>query len=196
MRYPIPVSHWGCRVVPLAAITIAALLGTGCGGRQPQTAPTPPRETAPGVNAPTRAEVSYPAPDMVLRTLAGDTISTRDYRGRVLVVCFWATWCKPCLRAADYLARLAPDQEPPDPAMLGIALNDPDSAAVLAHVSDLAMPYPVIVDVDGRIADAYGGVYVLPTTFLVSRDGSVVTRISGLASPDSLAAWIRSVSGR
>jgi thiol-disulfide isomerase/thioredoxin len=179
---------------PAGAIVAAALLVVlvaACGGAEPRGPRPDPREIVVGSGATAATATSYPLPDLELRTLGGRRLATDELRGRVIVVNFWATWCGPCLREIPDLVRLSGEHAAGQLEVVGIALNDPDSTAVSAFVRDHGMTYPVVVDHDGRIADALGGVFVMPTTFLVDTGGTVVGRIAGIAHPDSLRADVQ-----
>ncbi len=175
-------------VVLLATLALAA--ASGCGRRDPRTPRPDPRAIILGSDATVETVVSYPAPELTVRTLGGDELEVGSFRGRVLLVNFWATWCGPCLRELPELVHLSRDVGPERLAVVGVAVHDPDSAGVGSTVEDLGVPYPVVLDATGHIAEAFGGVFVMPTTFVVSPDGNVVRRISGLARPDSLRAVI------
>jgi thiol-disulfide isomerase/thioredoxin len=172
----------------VAWATVLVVLVAACGGAEPRGPRPDPRDIVVGSGAPTATPTSYPLPDLELRTLDGRRLATPDLRGRVIVVNFWATWCGPCLREIPDLVHLSGEHPASRLEVIGVALNDPDSTAVSAFIRDHGMTYPVVVDHDGRIADALGGVFVMPTTFIVDPGGTVVRRIAGIAHPDSLRA--------
>ncbi len=153
----------------------ALLAGCGTG---PAQAPAAPVATAPA-NEATAAPPAPPDPfGLVLPTPAGDSLRLGDYRGRLLLVHFWATWCRPCLRqmpALDSLRqRLGPDRF----EVVGIAMDGQDAGAVSALAEGLGVAYPIARG-DGQTADAFGGAYGLPTSFLFGPDGAFVRRFMG-----------------
>ncbi len=113
------------------------------------------------------------APDFTLPALDGRMISLRDYRGKKLVVSFWASWCGPCRLEMPVLASFYRRAHKPDANfdMLAISLDeDRDSALVAAHQAKL--PFPVLLDASQKTAGAYG-VYAIPALMVIDRTGRV-----------------------
>jgi cytochrome c biogenesis protein CcmG/thiol:disulfide interchange protein DsbE len=112
------------------------------------------------------------APDRSLPMLAGSGQRTlADYRGRVVIVNFWASWCDPCRAEAPLLQRAQPTLAAHNATVLGITYRDttPDSKD---FVRQYHLTYPSLRDVDGKLADAYG-TKALPETFVVDRQGRI-----------------------
>jgi thiol-disulfide isomerase/thioredoxin len=124
-------------------------------------------------------ETLPPLPDLVLTDIQGDTLALADYRGRVILLNFWATWCAPCLQEMPDLNRLHQDLEDEGVAVIGVSTDEGGPEAVRAAVENLGIAYPVILD-DGTLSDHLGGVYALPTTFIVDAQGNVTSRIIGI----------------
>lgn len=118
-----------------------------------------------------------PAPAFSRKDLNGNRVSLRLYRGKVILLNFWATWCGPCRlelpRFAEWQKQYGPD------GLQVIAVSMDDSARpVRAFVRKLNLNYPVILG-DGKLGTRYGGILGLPVTFLIARDGRVTARIVG-----------------
>ncbi len=109
------------------------------------------------------------APAFRLEDLQGQTIELEAYRGRPLVLAFWASWCRSCKGELASLARLWRDFEAEGLAVLAISI-DRDLEAARREVDDLALPFPVMIDPDRRVASRYE-VSGVPTSYLIGPDG-------------------------
>jgi cytochrome c biogenesis protein CcmG/thiol:disulfide interchange protein DsbE len=121
--------------------------------------------------------VDRPAPDFVLQTFQGDTISLADLRGRPMVINFWASWCPPCRDEAPLLERTWRAYKNRDLTFLGVNIQDRKEDAV-NYIREFDITFPNGPDPTGEITINYG-VSGLPVTFFVSRDGKVVRRWVG-----------------
>lgn len=142
-----------------------------------------------------------PAPDFTLPGMDGKKISLSSYKGKALLINFWATWCGPCkietpwivdLRnryAAQGFEVLGIDTEGDD-AKPGTAVWNKDKEAVEKFVKQEKMPYPILFDGDS-ISKPYGGLDDLPTTFYVNRKGVVVATQVGIDSESAMEANVK-----
>lgn len=137
--------------------------------------------------------VGAAAPEFSLKTLAGGTTSLSQYRGRPVLVNFWASWCRPCRAEmpeiiAAYNAHRAAGLE-----VLAINLTDQERRRdVLRFVEELGIPFPVLLDEKGRVRERYGLIAV-PTTLLVDRVGGVRAVHPGPIGQNSLAQGLAAV---
>ncbi|HTX42394.1 MAG TPA: TlpA disulfide reductase family protein [Acidobacteriaceae bacterium] len=144
------------------------------------------------------------AANFTLQDLNGKEVSLASYKGKPLVVDFWATWCGPCKIEIPWLEKLQDQYANQGLAIIGISADDldKDDPAKLftekREISDFAtkmhINYPVLLDADA-IADSYGGVDSLPTTFFIDRTGKIVASTVGLASRDEIEADIQKAIG-
>ena len=115
------------------------------------------------------------APDFALPDLDGNTVRLSDYRGRTVVLNFWATWCPPCRVELPSLVAFAEDN--PEIQVLGLSVQSPE-AALAKMVEEKGISYPVLI-VDGPTAESYR-VGALPTTVVVGPDGEVRKAHAGM----------------
>jgi len=112
-----------------------------------------------------------PAPDFTLDNLAGEPVSLSDYRGRPVLLNFWASWCEPC--KVEFPLFQAARQQHADAGLeiLGIVHHDSAEAAA-AFVEKEGSEWPALMDADDAVWTAYAGLG-LPTTFFIDREGIV-----------------------
>lgn len=145
-----------------------------------------------------------PAPVFTLNDLSGRRVSLADYKGKAVLVNFWATWCGPCKVEIPWFIKLRDQYAGSGFEILGVSSDDLDAGdpaklaqekneiAKFAH--DAGMNYPVLLD-GNSISSPYGGVETLPTSFYVNRRGTVVAETTGLVSRDEVEANIRKALG-
>jgi thiol-disulfide isomerase/thioredoxin len=140
------------------------------------------------------------APDITLRDLDGKDLSLAQYRGKVVLVNFWATWCEPCRVEIPWLIEMQQKYSARGFTVLGIAMDEEGASVVTPWVqkerfdvngSKSQMNYPIVIGNDAA-ADKFGGLLGYPTSVLVTRDGKVVKRITGLISYDEISKSIES----
>ena len=144
------------------------------------------------------------APAFTLKDTDGKKVSLADYKGKAVVVDFWATWCAPCKVEIPWLEKLHDQYASQGLVVLGISEDDldlDDKAALFKQKREIAesatklgINYPVLID-DAKVADPYGGVDALPTTFYVDRSGKVVAATIGLVDRDEIEANIKKALG-
>ena len=119
-------------------------------------------------------KVGAPAPAFALGRLTGDgDLSLRSFRGKTVVLNFFASWCNPCKREAPVLERLWRRDRSQGLVVLGVDSNDSrGDARRFVHVHDLT--YPVVFDHDGRVASNRYAVANLPVTYVLNSKGQVV----------------------
>ena len=123
------------------------------------------------------AEVGGPAPDFSLPDLEGRRVRLSDYRGRVVLLHFWATWCPHCVKEMGLLEKSREEDTGKGlPPVVAINLGEP-VRRVEKFARKLGLSYPVLLDRRGRVAQAYG-VVGLPATIVVSAEGKVMKKLS------------------
>ncbi|MBZ5510733.1 MAG: TlpA family protein disulfide reductase [Acidobacteriia bacterium] len=126
----------------------------------------------------TRSSAS-PAPALILVDLSGNKIDTQSYAGKVVLINFWAAWCTPCAEEVPQLVALQDKYRDQGFQVIGISMEDSDST-LRDFYRKYKMNYPVAAG-SAKIAESYGGILGLPTTFLIGRDGRIRAKYPGLA---------------
>lgn len=122
------------------------------------------------------------APNFALETLDGDTFRLKEYRGDVVVLNFWATWCPPCRKEIPTFVKLQRELGSRGLQFVGVALErDAGPEEVRAFAEKMDINYPVGLG-DGSIAQKYGGVWGLPRTFVIGPEGTIQGHIPGMAT--------------
>jgi peroxiredoxin len=121
------------------------------------------------------------ASDFTLTDARGATAKLSDYKGRVVLLNFWATWCGPCKIEIPWFIEFEKIYKDRGFAVLGISMDDDGWKAVKPFIEQKAVNYRVMVG-DDNVARLYGGVESLPSTFLIDREGKVASTHVGLAT--------------
>ncbi len=141
-----------------------------------------------------------PAPEVKFKDLDGNDVTLAQYKGTVVLVDFWATWCEPCYVEIPWLIEMQQKYAAKGFTVLGVSMDEDGKSAVVPFLAKerftvngqkLPMNYPIVLGND-EIADKFGGLLGYPTGFLISRDGKVVKKFQGLTSFDDIAKAIES----
>jgi peroxiredoxin len=127
-----------------------------------------------------RAADSGPAPAWELKDVDGKTVKLSDYKGKVVVLDFWATWCPPCRKEIPGFVALQKQYGGQGLVVVGVSLDEDGPAVVKKFMKANAVNYPVVMGTEAVTA-AYGGVSSIPTTFVIGRDGTIVSKHVGFA---------------
>jgi thiol-disulfide isomerase/thioredoxin len=131
------------------------------------------------------------APAFTLTDLEGKKVSLSDYKGRPVLVNFWATWCGPCKVEMPWFEEFQKQYAAQGFQILGLTDDvdaGKDTITKVAH--RIGVSYPILLT-DGKVQAAYGGLDVLPMSFYVNRNGVVVEETAGLGSKDEIEAHIK-----
>ena len=119
----------------------------------------------------------WDAPHFGALTATGDSVTLADYRGKVLMVTFWATWCVPCRKEMPALKEL--QFKFGDRGLRVIGINFKEDEAKIRHFAKLfGLSFPLLLDLKGSMTKTYG-VVAFPTTFLIGRDGKPIALAVG-----------------
>lgn len=143
-----------------------------------------------------------PAPAFSLEDLSGRKVSLESYKGKAVLINFWATWCGPCKIETPWLIELRNKYASQGFEVLGISTEGDDlkkddkagwakdKAAIAKFVAEENIPYPILVDGDS-LSQAYGGLDAMPTSFYVDRKGTVVAAQMGISSESDIETNIK-----
>ena len=120
-----------------------------------------------------------PAPAFSKVALSGETLTETDLKGKVTLVNFWATWCGPCIIETPDFVGLQEEWKDRPFQIIGVSMDETGFDVVQPFVDDFMVNYPQILD-EGPLGDGFGGVWALPTTFLVDGDGQVLSSFLGM----------------
>jgi thiol-disulfide isomerase/thioredoxin len=135
-----------------------------------------------------------PAPSFVRQDLAGKPVDLKAYRGKVVLLNFWATWCGPCQLEMPRFSSWQKQYGPRGLQILGVSMDD-EPEGVRKNVSKLQVNYPVVMG-DERLGNQYGGILGLPVTFLIDRNGRVIARFAGEADLNAMEDQIKRLLDR
>jgi peroxiredoxin len=119
------------------------------------------------------------APDFELKSLDGKQVKLSDFRGKAVLLNFWATWCSPCKVEMPWFVDLQKKYFNDGLVILGIAMDDTDTPKIAQFASEMGVNYPVLLGTD-KVSEEYGNVEFLPTSFYIDREGRIVGKGTGL----------------
>ena len=144
------------------------------------------------------------APGFALEDLSGRKVSLASYKGKAVLINFWATWCAPCKIETPWLIELRNQYAAQGFEVLGISADDLDlddaqklseeKKEIARFVEQMHIPYPVLIDGDS-LSTPYDGLDALPTSYFVDRKGTVVAAQMGLTSKEEIEASIKKALG-
>jgi thiol-disulfide isomerase/thioredoxin len=133
------------------------------------------------------------APGFTLATLDGKKVSLSDYKGRPVLVNFWATWCAPCKIEMPWFEEFRKQYAPQGFEILGLTVDvDEGKDAIEKAVKKTGVAYPILLT-DEKVQKDYEALDYLPVLFYVDRNGVIVEEAAGLASRDEIEAHIKKV---
>ena len=172
----------------LAVVATGVLAGCGQPGGEVAPAPEPVFESPEDLTIELLRE-PLPVGEVAMEALDGRSMSTGDWRGKVALVNFWATWCGPCREEIPQLIELQrryPDQL----QVIGVSTDEGDPADVAAFAERMGVNYPIVMATDALYRE-FPGVFALPTSFIVDPGGSIVQTHVGLISPNIFEQEVR-----
>ena len=135
-----------------------------------------------------------PAPDFTLLSLNGKTIELSDFRGKAVLLNFWATDCVPCRVEMPWFVDFEKKYGSQGLEILGVAMDDASPSEIYSFAQKLGVNYPVLIGKE-EVGAQYGGIEYLPSTFYISRDGMILNHVFGLVSRSEIEINIQKALG-
>ncbi len=135
-----------------------------------------------------------PAPDFTRNDFSGNPLSLGRYRGKIVLLNFWATWCAPCLAEIPRFSLWQQTYGGEGLQVLGVSMDD-DSAPVKRTLRKYAIVYPVVMG-DAPLGELYGGVLGLPQSYLIDASGRIVARYEGEPDLNQMESRIKELLNR
>ncbi len=135
--------------------------------------------------------VGKPAPSFALRDLNSKEIGLADFRGKVVVLDFWATWCAPCVKEIPHFIELYKEYKEQDFMMLGVSVDN-GTRVVESFARKHQVNYPILM-ADSEVRQAYGGIPSIPTTFVIDKTGRIQRQYIGYRDKSVFEADIRAL---
>lgn len=114
------------------------------------------------------------APAATLKTIDGDVVELEELRGKPVLVTFWATTCPGCMKEIPHLIELHEAFHDRGLSIYGVAMSYDPPNQVIEFARSRELPYQIALDIEGKVAQAFGDVMLTPTTFLIAPDGRIV----------------------
>ncbi len=135
-------------------------------------------EKVPEVVVENKKKVFKPAPDFTLSDIYGEKRSLSDFKGKVIILDFWATWCPPCRAEIPHFIELYKEYRDQGLEIIGVALDWNAQRVVAPFVQERGINYTVLLG-KKDVTDLYGGIMSIPTTFIIDRNGGIRKRYIG-----------------
>src|ERR1041384_5295384 len=152
----------------LLGVAALLLMGTACSSSKPAAAAKGDKN-------------SKPAPEFTLQDANGKTVKLTDFKGKVVLLDFWATWCGPCKLEIPWFIEFQRKYKDRGFSVLGVSMDDDGWQSVKPFIQEIGMNYRVVLG-DDKTGDKYGGIEALPTAFLLDAAGRVASTHVGLSS--------------
>ncbi len=143
--------------------------------------------TASDVN---QVETGKPAPDWTLQDLDGKTVRASDFKDKVVVLDFWATWCPPCRAEIPGFVELQKKYQGQGLRIVGVSVDQASADTVKSFAQKIGINYPIVL-ADTNVVAAFGGIDGLPTTFIINGNGHIVKRHLGFAETSEIESEIK-----
>lgn len=136
------------------------------------------------------SSASAPSPSWKLNDVEGHPVTSEQFRGKVVILDFWATWCPPCRQEIPGFVALQKQYGDRGLVVIGVSLDQKGPPVVKDFMEQFGMNYPVVMG-DQAMVDAFGGIEGIPTTFIINRQGHIMAKHVGYADQQTFEAAIK-----
>ena len=133
-------------------------------------------------------------PQFSFSSLEGKTVAMKDLSNKVVIVDFWATWCGPCREEIPHLNELYSELKGKGLEIVGISMDTDGTDGVKDFAHEFRIQYPIVMG-DERVAESFGGIIGLPTTFIIDRQGRVAKKYIGLPPAADMSRIVKELVG-
>lgn len=147
------------------------------------------------VNSRAEAVPPTPAPAWKLKDVDGKVVSSTDFKGKVVVIDFWATWCPPCREEIPGYIALQKKYGKDGLVIIGVSLDQKGPAVVKPFMAKMGINYPIVM-ADEETAGLFGGVEAIPTTFIIDRAGIIRDRKMGAEPTETFEKRLVAIMGK
>ena len=159
------------KIAPLCAAVAALVLWTACANHSVKADSVKPEKDRKA------------APEFTLKDSNGQTVHLSDYKGKVVLLDFWATWCGPCKIEIPWFMEFEQQLKDRGFAVLGVSMDEDGWNVVKPYIQQYKVNYRILLGND-QVGEIYGGVESLPTTFIIDRQGKIASVHIGLSGKD------------
>jgi len=140
-------------------------------------------KTAQAIRAARTVSLAGTPPDFTLADAGGHRLRLADYKGKVVLLNFWATWCGPCKEEIPWFIEFEKQYRAQGFTVLGVSLDEDGWKAINPYVAAEKINYPIVLGTE-EVNELYGGIEAIPTTLVIGRDGKVAYLHAGLIGKD------------
>ena len=172
------------RTLPLVTLLLAVSAGCGSATETKTTTAVKAEKSVKTVTSKPAVDTSQlqAAPTWALVDLAGKPVTSESFKGKVVIVDFWATWCGPCRAAIPHLIELQKVYKDKGFEVVGVSLDQQGPAVVQSFVDKNSIQYTIAMG-NQKIVSDFGGVRGIPTAFIISQDGKIFRKIVRPGAP-------------
>jgi peroxiredoxin len=131
------------------------------------------------------------APELRLKDMTGKEVSLSDYKGRVVVLNFWATWCPPCRKEIPDFIELQTNYGEQGLQFIGVAMDEEGAPKIQAYLDKQPINYPIWVGEAGPVQEKFGALNAIPVTYLIDRQGMIRAKYVGIRKKAVVEEMIR-----